>query len=77
MSVGPYRVDFLWPRARLIVETDGYRYHRGSISFEDDRARDNQLARLGYEVLRFTYRRVVEEPEAVADLVRSRLRDRS
>jgi very-short-patch-repair endonuclease len=27
----------------------------------------------GYDVLRFTYRRVVDEPEAVAALVRTRL----
>jgi len=59
----------------LIVETDGYRYHRGSVAFEDDRARDNRLMALGYDVLRFTYWKVVNEPEAVAALVRIRLFD--
>jgi very-short-patch-repair endonuclease len=73
VRIGPYRVDFLWREERLIAETDGYRYHRGSIAFEDDRARDNRLIELGYEVLRFTYSRVTTEAEAVAALVRSRL----
>ena len=57
----------------MVVETDGYRHHRGWIAFEDDRARDNRLLELGFEVLRFTYRRVADEPEAVARLVRHRL----
>jgi hypothetical protein len=69
----PVPSRLLWRSARLVVETDGYRYHRGSVAFEQDRARDNELTRLGYEVLRLTYRRVTEEPAAVAALVRSRL----
>jgi very-short-patch-repair endonuclease len=67
------RVDFLWPVERLIVETDSYRYHRGSLAFEDDHARDNRLMALGYDVLRFTYWRVVNEPDEVAALLRYRL----
>jgi very-short-patch-repair endonuclease len=66
-------VDFLWREQRLIVETDGYHYHRGSVAFEDDRARDNRLMSCGYDVLRFTYKRVVDEPDAVVALVRARL----
>jgi predicted transcriptional regulator of viral defense system len=44
--VGDHVVDFLWRHARLIAETDGYRYHRGRANFEQDRARDAQLAAL-------------------------------
>jgi very-short-patch-repair endonuclease len=73
VRVAGFEVDFLWREQRLIVETDGYRYHRGSVAFEDDRARDNRLMALGYDVLRFTYWKVVNEPEAVAALVRARL----
>jgi very-short-patch-repair endonuclease len=69
VQVGGYEVDFLWREQRLIVETDGYRYHSGSAAFEDDHMRDNRLMALGYTVLRFTYRRVVEAPEEVAALV--------
>jgi very-short-patch-repair endonuclease len=60
--VGPYVVDFLWREHGLIVELDGYRYHRGRIAFEDDRARDVELKLLGFDVVRFTYRHVVDQP---------------
>jgi hypothetical protein len=30
VRVGKFEVDFLWRQRRLIVETDGYRFHRGS-----------------------------------------------
>jgi very-short-patch-repair endonuclease len=71
--VGPYEVDFLWPGRRLVVETDGWRGHRGRVAFEIDRAKDVELKLLGYEVVRFTYRQVTEQPEAVADKVRALL----
>jgi very-short-patch-repair endonuclease len=45
-QVGGLEVDFLWREQRLIVETDGYRYHRGSAAFEADRERDNRLREL-------------------------------
>jgi very-short-patch-repair endonuclease len=72
-QVGDCVVDFLWRRARLIVETDGYRYHRGRAAFEHDHARQARLIALGYEVLRFTWRQVVDEPEKVIAALRARL----
>jgi hypothetical protein len=51
VPVGTYLVDFLWRDRRFVVETDGYLYHRGRAAFRDDRSRDLELARLGYEVL--------------------------
>jgi very-short-patch-repair endonuclease len=41
--------------SKLVVETDGHRYHRGHQLFEDDRSRDARLKRSGFEVLRFSY----------------------
>ncbi len=32
-----FEVDFVWRDARLIVEVDGYAYHRSPSAFEDDR----------------------------------------
>ena len=75
--VGPYRVDFLWRRERLIVETDGRRFHRGAIATLDDAERDRRLARRGFEVLRVGYREVVDEPKRTAARVRERLRSRT
>jgi very-short-patch-repair endonuclease len=68
--LGPYTVDFLWPGSRLVVETDGWRGHRGRQAFEDDRARDAWLRSRGYEVLRFSWRQVVDEPAGVVAVLR-------
>jgi very-short-patch-repair endonuclease len=64
-----FEVDFLWPDRRLIVETDGYKYHRGKAAFEDDRDRDLRLRALGYEIVRLSYRQVTSEPNKVASLL--------
>jgi very-short-patch-repair endonuclease len=72
-EVGRFVVDFLWRERRLIVETDGYRYHRGRQAFEDDRARGIQLQMLGYHVLRFTHRQVVDDAAGVAVALRALL----
>jgi very-short-patch-repair endonuclease len=68
--VDRFEVDFLWRDRRLIVETDGWQSHGGRIAFEDDRARDVELRLLGYEVVRFTYRQVMEQPGTVAEKLR-------
>jgi hypothetical protein len=68
-------VDFCWPGAGLIVETDGRSFHGTTAAFERDRARDARLTALGWRVVRFTERQVREEPERVAELVRLSLRD--
>lgn len=65
-----YAVDFLWPRQRLVAETDGAQTHLTRSAFEEDRVRDALLAAAGYRVVRFTYRRVCEEPDAVAAVLR-------
>lgn len=60
-----YEVDFLWPAARLVVEVDGFAFHRTRGAFERDRRRDADLAAAGYTVVRFTWRQITQEPEAV------------
>jgi len=72
VRAGGFEVDFLWPERRLVVETDGYRYHRGRAAFEDDRERDLALRALGYEVIRLSARQL-ERPGPVAELLKSRL----
>lgn len=66
VRIGSHTVDFLWKERRLIAETDGYRYHRGRVAFEDDRTRDLDLRLRDYEVVRFTHRQVTGEPGRVA-----------
>jgi very-short-patch-repair endonuclease len=71
--IGPYEVDFLWQAQRLVVETDGYNAHRGRLAFEADRARDAALTLLGYTVVRFTHRQVVDEAPQVGRTLRALL----
>lgn len=65
-KLGRWEVDFLWRTHRLVVEADTWTYHRGSIAFEDDHARDLDLRQQGYAVLRFTDRQLEEEPTRIA-----------
>jgi very-short-patch-repair endonuclease len=59
-TIGPYEIDFAWPAERLLVEVDGWKTHGHRLAFEDDRARDADLAAQGYVVLRFTWRQVLD-----------------
>ena len=63
--VGPWEVDLLWRAERLIVEVDGYAFHSSRSAFERDRRRDADLGADGYRVLRLTWRRITQHPEAV------------
>lgn len=51
-------VDFVWRDRRLIVEVDGYAYHRSPSAFERDRERDVTLTTRGWRVLRFTWAKI-------------------
>jgi len=73
VKLGDHEVDFLWRSRRLVVETDHWTYHRGSVAFEDDHARDLDLRAAGYTVLRFTDRQLEGEPGRVVADVRAGL----
>ena len=60
--VNKYRVDFYWPDLRLVVETDGLRYHRTPAQQARDRVRDQAHAAAGLTTLRFTHGQVTWEP---------------
>jgi very-short-patch-repair endonuclease len=47
------QVDFLWRAQRVVVEIDGFRYHRGRAAFRRDRRRDRLLELAGYGHARF------------------------
>jgi hypothetical protein len=68
-----YEVDGLWRDKKLVVELDGYAFHRHPDAFENDRRKDATLQLAGYIVLRITWKRFVEEPEEVANLIRRRV----
>jgi very-short-patch-repair endonuclease len=68
-----YEVDFLWRAQHLVVETDGWGPHRTRNAFEADRRRDADLLVGGLQVVRFTWRQIAHEPEAVAATLRALL----
>jgi very-short-patch-repair endonuclease len=66
VKIGRHEVDFLWRDRRLVVEIDSFLYHRGSVSFQEDHARDLDLRSRGYTVLRYTEEQLENEPERIA-----------
>jgi very-short-patch-repair endonuclease len=74
VKIGPYTVDFLRRRQRLVVETDGWKAHRGRQAFLDDRSRDPYLAVRGLEVQRFSDEQVAQAAPLIIALLRRRLR---
>jgi very-short-patch-repair endonuclease len=62
--VAGYEVDAYWPDRRLIVELDGWAFHRTRAAFEQDRVRDAALQLAGCRVLRFTDRRLSRDAES-------------
>lgn len=56
-----YRVDFLIPSKKIIIELDGYKYHRGRDKFTKDAERERYLQLSGYQVIRFTGREINQD----------------
>jgi len=69
-----HRVDFVWPDHGLVVETDGRATHDNAYAFHEDRRRDLDLELSGLHVIRLSWWQIVEEPERVVCLLRTRLR---
>ena len=66
-----FLVDFLWAPQRVVVETDGWRGHRGRGAFQDDRTRGVELSARGFVVLRFTFADVLDRPGWTARRLRT------
>lgn len=66
-----YFLDVAFRHLRLVLEIDGREFHTGSQVFESDRVRQNALVLSHWTVLRFTYRRLVEEPQDVLSEIRA------
>jgi hypothetical protein len=72
--IAGFLVDFHWPGTDLIVETDGFAFHRTRTAFDADRERDQALALAGYRVIRFTYKQVTRRRRDTARRLRALLR---
>ena len=58
-------IDFANPGLKVAIEVDGRAFHSDRHSFERDRERQNLLVIRGWIVLRFTWERIVNDPEGV------------
>jgi very-short-patch-repair endonuclease len=68
--VAGLEVDFYWPDKKLVVELDGWEFHRTRAAFERDRERDTILDAARLRHLRITHRRLTRDPTGVAALIR-------
>lgn len=67
--IAGFQVDFVWARASVIVEIDGFAFHADRAAFERDRHRDAELQARGYRVTRITWRQLVDDPRGVLDRI--------
>jgi Protein of unknown function (DUF559)/Transcriptional regulator, AbiEi antitoxin len=63
--VNDYEVDFSFPDLGLVVETDGFRYHRTPFKQRKDLERDQIHVAAGLTVLRFSHWQIAHEPATV------------
>jgi hypothetical protein len=66
-----FEVDFLWRSQRVVVETDGGRFHDNPLAQQRDATRNQLLARAGYRVPRLGWDQLRDEPEqTIAEISR-------
>jgi very-short-patch-repair endonuclease len=65
-----FEVDFLWREQRLVVETDGGRFHGNPAAQARDGHRNRVLARAGYRVPRIGWEELRDEPDRVIGEIR-------
>jgi hypothetical protein len=70
------RLDAAWPELRVAVELDGAAFHGSREARERDLRRDTALAALGWVVLRFSYARLMADPEGCRREIEAVVRQR-
>ena len=66
--IGLYVADFYCHKPKLIIEIDGSIHNEPDIKEADD-ARQKELERWGYTMIRFTNQQVMEKPEEVIKII--------
>jgi hypothetical protein len=72
--VNRFEVDFFWPDLGLVVETDGWRYHRTPAAQTRDALRFQTHTAAGLTPLRFSHYQVKYEPRHVVQILRATAR---
>jgi hypothetical protein len=68
------RVDAAYVERRIAIELDGYSTHSEPAAFQRDRTRQNELIRLGWSVLRFTWADVTHRGDRTVREIQELLR---
>lgn len=76
-SRATYYLDVAFRKERVVSEIDGRLHQTDPALFESDRTRQNALMLLGWFVLRFTWRMLVDEPDYVVATTRAALAQRT
>lgn len=63
------RYDFAYPTRMALIETDSEGYHMDPVSFQRDRDKQNRAHSLGWTVYRFTWRQLIDDPDAVRAII--------
>lgn len=71
-----YEVDVLFEAEKLIVELDGWRFHRSRKSHDENRERDTHLKDHGYDTIRITSERLGEREAARLHRILARQNER-
>jgi very-short-patch-repair endonuclease len=75
--LGRWVVDVAFPTQRLAIETDGWAFHSDQEDFQHDRVKQNDIALMGWQVLRFTWLDLTEYPQRVIAEIRCALEPRA
>jgi very-short-patch-repair endonuclease len=73
--IAGYEVDVVFRAAKLAIEVDGFAFHSDPEAFQHDRKKQNAIALVGYQVLRFTWLDLTEYSERVIAEVRGAIRE--
>lgn len=71
MWVNGYEVDFFWPDLRIVIETDGLRYHRTASQQRRGLKRDQTHLAAGMWPLRFSHWQIKHEASYVRKVLRA------
>lgn len=75
--LGRYVIDVAFPAEKIAVETDGWAFHHNQDDFQKDRVKQNEIALMGWQVLRFTWLDLTEYPQRVIAEIRFAIEFRS
>ncbi|MGH2987474.1 MAG: DUF559 domain-containing protein [Solirubrobacterales bacterium] len=76
-KLGAFEIDYLWRDERLATEVDGGAFHTALPDRRRDQAKDAELLRAGYKILRLGWHQITEEPEATVALIARMLERRA